>query len=44
MRRLEKATYLSFLLKSILSVRFGNNLCGSDNFTMFRIHKYNIYF
>ena len=44
MLRFDKAIYLSFLFKSILSVRLSNLLQGSDVLTIFRIHKYGICF
>ena len=43
MLRFDKAIYLSFLVKSILSVRLSNSV-RIRCFTIFTIHKYSIHF
>ena len=44
MLRFDKAMYLSFLFKSILSVRLSNSCLRIRCFTIFRMYKYSIHF
>ena len=46
MLRFDKAIYVSFLLKFILSARLSNSLCGSDVllFSEFKMFFTNIHF